>query len=94
MVLHHIITSEEQWFNDPRCNPTRLSEPGYDIMLQNIGLALTAHFQMSPCPEQRRVAVEFFHNQSVQRKPASLTKVLSSARMRHSKKHKSKWRAF
>ena len=93
VVPHHIITSEEQWFNDPRCNPTRLSEPGYDIMLQNIGLALTPFLQMSPYPEQRRVAVEFFHAQSVQ-KPASPTKVSSSTRIRHSRKHKLKWRAL
>ena len=91
VVPHHIITSEEQWFNDPRHNSTRLSEPDYDIMLQNIGLVLTAHLQMSPYPEQRRVAVEFFHTQSAQRKPVSLTKVMSSGRIRHSRKQKPKW---
>ena len=39
-------------------------ESGYDIMLQNFGLALTTCLQFSPCEEQRKVAMEFFHVQT------------------------------
>ena len=64
IVPHHVITAEEKWFSDPRCNPTKLSEPGHDILIQDICLALTTHMQFSSIEQQRHVAIAFFHGQA------------------------------
>ena len=47
VIPHHVIVAEEKWFSDPRRNPTKLSEPGYNILIQDICLALTTRMQFS-----------------------------------------------
>ena len=39
VIPHQILKTKEKWFHNPRENPTRLSEPGYDIIIQDTCLA-------------------------------------------------------
>ena len=64
MIPHHVITTEEKWFSDPRRNPTKLSEPGYDILIQDICLVLTTRMQFSSVEQQWHVAIAFFDGQA------------------------------
>ena len=80
VIPHHVTTVEEKWFSDPRRNPTKLSEPGYDIMLQDICLALTTRMQFSNIKQQRHVAIAFFLGQ------AQLIPELSPKKMKLGKK--------
>ena len=57
VIPHHVLTAEEKWFSDPHHNPTKLSEPGYDILIQDICLALTTHMQFSSVEQQWHVAI-------------------------------------
>ena len=58
VIPHHVITAQEKWFSDPRRNPTKLSEPGYDILIQDICLALTTRYAVqqhratAPCGDR------------------------------------------
>ena len=64
VVPHPILSAEEKWFTDPRPNPSRLSEPGYDILIQDVCLALRTRMQFSADAEQREVALNYFHRQA------------------------------
>ena len=79
MIPHHVITVEEKWFSDPHHNPTKLSEPGYDILIQDICLALTAHMQFSSVEQQWHVAIAFFHGQA-QMSPELLPKKIKPSK--------------
>ena len=41
VVPHPHIKVEEKWFHDPRTDPTTLSEPAYDLFIQDLCLAIT-----------------------------------------------------
>ena len=47
VIPNHVITADKNWFFNPMRNAIRLSEPGYDILLQDICLALTTRMQFS-----------------------------------------------
>ena len=64
VIPHPILSAEERWFSDPQHNSTKLSEPGYDILIQDICLALTTRMQFSEDAEQREVALNYFHVQA------------------------------
>ena len=64
VIPHHVITADKKWFSDPCRNATKLSEPRYDILLQDICLALTTRMQFSNVEQQRHVAIAFFHRQA------------------------------
>ena len=64
VIPHHVITAEEKWFSDPHRNPTKLSELGYDILIQDICLALTTCMQFSSVKQQCHIAITFFYGQA------------------------------
>ena len=64
VIPHHVQMAEEKWFSDPHRNPTKLSELGYDILIQDIFLALTTHMQFSSVEQQRHISIAFFHGQA------------------------------
>ena len=74
IIPHHVITAEEKWFSDPRRNPTKLSEPGYDILIQDICLTLTTCMQFSSVEQQWHVAILFFHGQAHSDSPRTFAK--------------------
>ena len=86
VVLHHLITAEQKWFHDPRSDPLRLLEPGYDIILQDLCLCLSAKLQFSVCQDQRAVTLTFFHGQAPNIVASSLTKKRKKKRHRSHKK--------
>ena len=61
VVPHPHLQAEEKWFHDPQADTITLSEPGYDLMLQDICLAITTKLQFSPIPQQREVASLYWH---------------------------------
>ena len=63
VVLHPHIKVEEKWFHDPRVDPTTLSEPSYDLFIQDLCLAITAKLQFSPLNHQWQVAAQYWHQQ-------------------------------
>ena len=76
VIPHPHLVAEEQWFHDPRNDPLTLSEPGYDLFLQNICLAVAAKLQFSAVPQQREVATLYWHQAPplVPEQPAQLPK--------------------
>ena len=85
VVPHHLITAEEKWFHDLRSDPLRLSEPGYDIILQDLCLCLSAKLQFSVCLDQRAVTLAFFHGQAPLLVASSPTKKSKKSRRSHKK---------
>ena len=63
VVPHPHIKAEEKWFHDPRMDPATLSEPAYDLFIQDLCLAITAKLQFSPLNHQRQVAAQYWHQQ-------------------------------
>ena len=63
VVPHPHIKVEEKWFHDPRMDPATLSEPAYDLFIQDLCLAITAKLQFSPLNHQRQVAAQYWHQQ-------------------------------
>ena len=61
VIPHPHLTAKERWFHDPRADPITLSEPGYDLFLQDICLAIAAKLQFSSVPAQREVATLYWH---------------------------------
>ena len=61
VVPHPHITAEEKWFDDPQQDPVTLSEPGYDLFLQDICLLIAAKLQFSTVPEQWETAMMYWH---------------------------------
>ena len=61
VVPHPHLQAEEKWFHDPQADAITLSEPGYDLMLQDICLAIATKLQFSPIPQQREVASLYWH---------------------------------
>ena len=88
IIPHHVITAEEKWFSDPGHNNTNLSEPGYDILIQDICLALTTRMQLSDIEQQRHVAIAFFHGQAQNTTEFSPKKTKSGKKTRRGNKHK------
>ena len=64
VVPHPHIKAEEKWFHNPRTDPTTLSEPAYDLFIQDLCLAITAKLQFSPLNHQRQVAAQYWHQQT------------------------------
>ena len=58
---HPHLTAEEQWFHDPYNDPVYLSEPGYDLFLIDVCLAVAAKLQFSVIPQQREMARIFWY---------------------------------
>ena len=56
--------AQEKWFHDPRKIQLGLSEPSYDIMIQDMCQALMMRIQFSKFKDQREVALSFFHVQA------------------------------
>ena len=48
VVPHPHIKAEEKWFHDPRSDPATLSEPAYDLFIQDLCLVIPAKLQFSP----------------------------------------------
>ena len=61
VVPHPHITAEEKWFHDPQQDPITLSEPGYDLFLQDVCLAIAAKLQFSAVTEQCQTAMMYWH---------------------------------
>ena len=61
VILHPHLLAEEKWFHDLQADAITLSEPGYDLMLQDICLAIATKLQFSPIPWQRKVASLYWH---------------------------------
>ena len=61
VIPHPHLAAEEHWFHDPRNDPLTLSELGYDLFLQDICLAVAAKLQFSAVPQQREVAMLYWH---------------------------------
>ena len=61
VIPHPHLQAEEKWFHDPQSDAIMLSEPGYDLMLQDICLAIATKLQFSPIPQQREVALLYWH---------------------------------
>ena len=61
VVPHPHLQVEEKWFHNPQADAITLSEPGYDLMLQDICLAIATKLQFSPIPQQREVASLYWH---------------------------------
>ena len=72
VIPHPHLAAEERWFHDPRNDPLTLSEPGYDLFLQDICLAVAAKLQFSSIPQQREVAVMYWHQAPPHRCQSSL----------------------
>ena len=51
--------AQEKWFHDPRKMKLGLSEPSYDIMIQDMCQALMMRIQFSKFKDQREVALGF-----------------------------------
>ena len=64
VILHPLISAKEKWYSDPRHDASRLSEPGYDILIQDMCIALTTRMQFSEDMDQREVALNYFHGQA------------------------------
>ena len=64
VIPHLLITAKEKWFADPRHDAGRLSEPGYDILIQDMCVALTTRMQFSEDMDQREVVLSYFHGQA------------------------------
>ena len=64
VILHPLISAKEKWYSDPRHDASHLSEPGYDILIQDVCIALTTHMQFSEDMDQREVALNYFHGQA------------------------------
>ena len=47
VIPHLYLTAEEWWFHDPHNDPVCLSEPGYDLFLLDVCLAVAAKLQFS-----------------------------------------------
>ena len=88
IIPHPHLTAEECWFHDPRADPITLSEPGYDLFLQDICLAIAAKLQFSSVPAQREVATLYWHQAPplVPEQPAIVQKK-RNRRGRKKKKH-------
>ena len=63
VIPHPLISAEEKWYSDPRHDASCLSEPGYDILIQDVCVALTTRMQFSEDMDQREVALNYFHGQ-------------------------------
>ena len=63
VIPHPLITAEEKWFADPRHDASHLLEPGYDILIQDVCVALTTRMQFSEDMDQQEVALNYFHGQ-------------------------------
>ena len=77
VIPHPHLLAEEKWFHNPQVNAITLSEPGYNLMLQDICLAIATKLQFSPIPRQREVASLYWHqapNLPVPTQGASATK--------------------
>ena len=61
VIPHPHLQAEEKWFHDPQADAITLSEPSYDLMLQDICLAIATKLQFSPIPQQREVASLYWH---------------------------------
>ena len=61
VIPHPHLQVEEKWFHDPQSDGITLSEPGYDLMLQDVCLAIATKLQFSPIPHQREVASLYWH---------------------------------
>ena len=58
---HPHLTAEERWFHDPYNDPVCLSEPGYDLFLIDVCLAVAAKLQFSVIPQQTKMARIFWY---------------------------------
>ena len=61
VIPHPHLVAEEKWFHNPQVDAITLSEPGYNLMLQGICLAIATKLQFSPIPQQREVASLYWH---------------------------------
>ena len=61
VIPHPHLSAEERWFHDPHNDPLTLLEPGYDLFLQDVCLAVAAKLQFSPVEQQREVATLYWH---------------------------------
>ena len=55
------LQAEEKWFHDPQSDAITLSEPDYDLMLQDVCLAIAPKLQFRPIPQQREVASLYWY---------------------------------
>ena len=90
VIPHPELTGQEQWFTDPRSNPWKLSEPAYDLFLQDICRVLAAKLQFSPIEQQREVASKYWYPAPA---PTQQTTQIFSTRRRKSARARAKaWR--
>ena len=61
VVPHPHLMADEQRFHDLHKDPVTLSEPGYDLFLQDVCLAITAKLQFSSVQEQQETAIMYWH---------------------------------
>ena len=61
VIPHPHLQAEEKWFHNPQADAITLSKPSYDLMLQDICLAIATKLQFSPIPQQREVASLYWH---------------------------------
>ena len=90
VIPHPTISGEEKWFSDPRANPWRLSEPGHDLVLQDICRVLAAKLQFSPLDHQREVALKYWHPTPDQ--PTPQQQSITSRKRKSAKGRAKSWR--
>ena len=86
VVPHPHIKAEEKWFHDLQTDPATLSEPAYDLFIQDLCLTITAKLQFSPLNHQCQVASQYWHQQPAMAQVAALLTV--SPVKQKKKKHK------
>ena len=64
VVPHPHIKAKEKWFHDPRSDPAMLSEPAYDLFIQDLCLTITTKLQFSRLNHQCQVASHYWHQQT------------------------------
>ena len=90
MIPHPHLQPEEKWFHDPQSDAITLSEPGYDLMLHDMCLAIATKLQFSPIPQQRQVASLYWHRAPTLPVPEAggITKPKNRWNKKGHKKHK------
>ena len=90
VIPHPHLQAEKKWFYDPQSDAITLSEPGYDLMLQDVCLAIATKLQFSPIPQQREVASLYWHQAPTLLVPEATagTKTKSRRSKKGHRKHK------
>ena len=53
VIPHPHLTADKRWFHDPKADPITLSEPGYDLFLQDICIS-QPNYNSALCPHSER----------------------------------------